>query len=184
METESKVVADYIAFVQEQIALYQEFSTLSRLDHITPEAINSALANYQTIHTGLIGEYNRAKTNEYELNKKFSRWWDEKFYDVKKELNRNVNSKIKISVTEYENELKFKYADEYWALKDELHVAETKTSFLRRLVESWKKFDNILVNLSLNMRSELRALSLENRINADTDKIRTFEKTEKRRPAS
>lgn len=168
---------DYIAYVEEQIKLFNEISTLHRDKEITPELINKALATYEQVNIGLIGEYNRAKINEYETRKRYEKWYDKTFSEVRKAMIKEVGDKpIKISVKEYETQLRVEHEEEYWKWQDAITIAENKTSFLLRLVEGWKKYDSILVTLSHNMRSEMFALSLDNRINSDRDTIRAFPK--------
>jgi hypothetical protein len=77
-------------------------------------------------------------------------------------------------VKEYEAEMKLRHETEYWDWQDKVTSSENKTSFILRLVEAWKAYDKILVTLSSNMRGEMYALSLDNRINQDQDKVRAL----------
>ena len=55
---------------------------------------------------------------------------------------------------------------DYFAWQRKLVQAEMKCDHYIRMRETLNKFDNVLTNLAVNLRSELRALNIEDRANA------------------
>lgn len=166
----SKTIEDYIEFVQEQIKKFQENNRLITKDEILPETLNRALGEYGVVSAALIAEYQRAKLDEYQANAEFDDWWDAQVAAAREEVLSNVEGKKYPAYKEYELVAKERNADQYREMQDAIVAAERKVSFMLRLLDTYKKMDQILVNLSLNMRSELRALSLEDRMNANPRK--------------
>lgn len=167
MESISTNIERYLAFVNEEIKKFKSSTKLITNDHITPEAINRALGDYQITNATLIAEYQRSKTNEYIIKAQFEDWWDSKVSEARDRILSSIEGKKYPAYKEYELVAKKDNEREYREFQDKINVAENETSFLRRLVEAFKKQDNVLVNLSLNMRSELKALSLEDRVNSN-----------------
>lgn len=166
----TKEIEDYINFVQKMIQKYQKSVQLISDDRITPPSINSALANYGNVLFILTSEYQRKKSEAYELQLDFESWWDEKFTQSRQQLNNPELPASKwASKQELESYVRATYKNEYKEWKTKLFSVESKVSFYRQMLENWKRIENILVNLSLNMRSELKALSVEDRANRKLD---------------
>ena len=164
---------DYIKYVKEIIDKYSKASKLIEGDEVTPQALNSALANYIETNLCLISEYQRAKISLYKITRDYDRWYDQEFIRIRKKMIEEIDTKtIKIAVKEVETQLRVECSDKYYEFQDKINEAEYQVSLLLRLLEQYKKFDSVLVNLSQNMRSELRSLSVENRINLDPNKNR------------
>lgn len=166
----TKEIEDYINFVQNTVSKYQKSVQLIRDDRITPATINEALANYSNVLFILTSEYQRKKSEAYELQLDFDSWWDEKFTRCRQKLNNPELPASKwVSKQELESYVRATYKDEYKQWKTKLFSVESKTSFYRQMLENWRKIENIIINLSLNMRSELKSLSVENRANKKLD---------------
>ena len=170
MATHEENVSEYLSFVQEQIDKFKKNVRLISDDHITPEAINRALAEFQEINSTLIAEYQRAKMDQYKIESEFQDFWDSEVAKAREEILSNIEGKKYPAYKEYELLAKQRNYDRYRDFQDRLKIEESRVAFLRRLLESFKKQDNILVNLSLNTRSELKALSLEDRANSNPKK--------------
>lgn len=168
----SEPINDYIQFVEEQIDRFQKNTALVSKDQIFPETLNRALAEYGVTSAALISEYQRAKLDHYQIESEFQDWWDDKVSRAKAEILEDITGKKYPAFKEYELKAKQDNLTAYRDYQDRLVTAERKVSFLQRLLETFKKQDQILVNLSLNMRSELKALSLEDRMNSNPKKRR------------
>lgn len=163
----TETVQRYLDFVQDQIELFQQNTSLVSDNHITPRMINKALAEYGLNSAALISEYQRAKVNHYEIEAEFKDWWDEKVMEARDEVLANVEGKKWPAHKEYELVAKQNNLEQYREYQDQVTVAERKVSFLQRLLDVWKKQDQILVTIAYNMRAEMKALSLDDRVNAE-----------------
>jgi len=173
--TEVSVTKEFLTFIEEQIEKFQTYTRLHEELLLTPEMINTAMASYESVNIMLIGLYRKNKTEEYNVQKQYKKWFDKKFSEIRKEMIAEADNKsVKIAIKEYESELRVRFEDEYWAWQDKMTVAENKTGFALDLLQSWKSYDKILVQLSSNMRGEMYALSLDNRINFTQDKVRVL----------
>ena len=162
-----ETIDEYLEFVQEQIKSFQKNTRLIRDDQIFPETLNRALAEYGNVASMLNAEYQRAKVDQYRVDSEFNDWWDEVVSEARNEILESIEGKKYPAYKEYELVAKERYREKYRAFQDRVYTAERRVSFLRRLIDTYKKQDQILVNLSLNMRSELRTLSLQDRMNAN-----------------
>ena len=182
-------VNSYIEFVNDMIAKYKKIGELIDPDSetVTPERINSALSLYYNVNLALCAEYQRAKIQYEAMSIDFQNWKDKNFEEAKATvLAEYQDTKIKPSVTEFETRARTLHEAEYSLRTMELTEAESRMRFLLRMLETLNKFDSILTAISYNMRSELKALSLDERMNASIEgasqnKIRTF--TRGRTPA-
>ena len=158
-----KSIEEYINFVINQINKYKKHVKFTSVGDLQPWLINKALAQYTDVNLALNSEYERIKWEYQNFKEKFQAWWDEKFVKTREELNpvSLASGKWK-SVKEIEAQTRYKYASEYAEWRNKLKVLEHKVAFYRRLLENWKTHKDILVNLSFNLRGELKALQLEN----------------------
>lgn len=169
---------EYIEFIEKHIKYFQEHSSLSEQEEVTPMMVNTTLSYYTNVGVALIGEYTRHKRQLYNITKNYTRWHDKLFYDTRKNMISEFESKtIKIAVKEVENAVKVENEDKYWDWQDKINDLEEKISFFRRLIDQWTKLDSVLNNLSRNMRQEMISLSIENRMNKN-DKPDTKVRTE------
>ena len=164
-------LVDYIEFVNDHVARYHQYTELVRdAIEITPEVINTALVNYGKVYDMLIAEYYRKKADLKEVQMNYEEWWDDKFCTVRRDINKyDVAGTKWLSKQEIESEVRNQNKEEYKKWQSQLFKAEQESNFLSRKLEQWKKLDNILINISFNMRSELKSLSLENRMNKRLD---------------
>lgn len=166
------MVEDYIKFVEETIENYRKVGDLVREDEVRPQDLNRALAYYFNSNLALAAEYQRAKIEEAELQIQYEEWWDNVFEKARETIRKEYeeSKSIKPAVKEYETRARTANRVEFSSWKRKLTKAEAKTRFLLRLLETFKKYDSILTALSNNMRSEMRSLSLEDRMNRDPAK--------------
>lgn len=175
-------VDSYIAFVNDMIDKYKKIGELIDTDSqtVTPEKINSALSLYYNVSLALIAEYQRAKITYEAMSIDFQNWKDRNFEEAKATvLAEYEDKKIKPSVTEFETRARTLHEEEYAYRTMELQEAESRMRFLLRMLDTLNKYDSILTAISYNMRSELKALSLDDRMNASVEgasqnKVRTF----------
>jgi len=163
----NETLLKYVKFVEETIEKYSQYSNLiSNANEITPQIINEALGSYSRVFDMLLFEYYRKKAEHKEAELDYSIWWAEKFNAVRSKFNDVSLPGTKwLSKNELETETIQRHKDEYKEWQFKLFELENETSLLSRKIDAWKKMDNILVNISLNTRSELKSLSLENRFN-------------------
>lgn len=161
------IIENYIEYVTKTINKYKNLNILiNKEDEINPEDLNRALAEYLNINLMLIAEYQRSKIDLFKISNEYDRWYDEKFIDCRNQMIKDTESKtIKNSLKEIEILLRFQWKDEYYRWQERIKEAEYKVAFLRRLVEQYKKFDQVLVTLSSNLRQEMRTISLPDRVN-------------------
>lgn len=172
------MIEDYIKFVEKTIENHKKIGDLIRNDEIHPRELNTALGYYFNSNLALNAEYQRAKIEQAELEISFEEWWDKKFEEAKTQVRNEYEEgkgSIKPAVKEFDTRTRSNNRVEYTSWKRKLTTAEAKTRFLLRLLETFKKYDSILVTLSNNMRTEMRTLSLEDRMNKDgtENKIRS-----------
>ena len=167
-------VNSYIEFVNDMIAKYKKIGELIDPESgtVTPERINSALSLYYNVNLALCAEYQRAKINYEAMSIDFQDWKDRNFEEAKATvLAEYEDKKIKPSVTEFETRARTLHREEYTRRTMELSEADSRMRFLLRMLDTLNKFDSILTAISYNMRSELKALSLDDRMNASVEGV-------------
>lgn len=160
---------NYIKFVDEMIQSYKQVGDLinNESGEITPEKINSALALYYNTSLGLIAEYQRQKINFEVESIEFKDWEDSKFEAARLAvIGEYSDTKIKPSVKEFDTRMRTMNRAEWKARSISLAEAEARMRFLLRLADNLQRYDSILTTISHNMRSEMRSLSLDSRMNA------------------
>jgi hypothetical protein len=165
---------DFIKYVEETIAKYNKHVSLVSNDEISPYMICLALADYMTVNHMLLSEYQRRKVELCGVQDEYDDWMDDKFYTVRsKMIEQNKAKTAKISIKEIDNAVKVEHKNEYKIYRNKIREAEFKVSFIRRLLESWKKLDGILCTISTNLRTEMKALSLQDRMNNNNGERKT-----------
>lgn len=161
-------VTDYIEYVQETINKFSSIGDLVQNDEISPNRLNKALGQFYDISLSLNAEYQRQKIQHAELETDYQIWYDNAFTEAKKiVLEENESSKsAKPAMKEYEVKMRTVFKSEWREWNLALKKSEAKTQFLLRLRETLNKYDNILTTIAYNMRSEMKALSIEDRSNA------------------
>jgi hypothetical protein len=156
----------FIQYVENTIAKYNQHSTLVNNNEVSPYLVCLALADYMYVNNMLLAEYQRRKVELCQVQDEFDDWMDDKFYQTRQAMiTANAAKTSKIAVKEIDNRVKVENKDDYKAYRNKVREADFKVSFIRRLLESWKKLDSILCTLSSNLRTEMKALSLQDRIN-------------------
>lgn len=160
----------YIDYVNTQIKKFGKTSKLIQNNTISPESLNRALGEYLEVNLGLLSEYQLAKLNEIAVTDEYQQWYDKAFVNIKSQMNSNSEKKTaKFALKEYEIQLRHQYQKEYYEWSSRIKESQMKVRFLLRIVDLYKKYDNILTTLSSNMRSEIRSLSLEGRMNTEPE---------------
>jgi len=177
----------YINYVNTQIEKFGRTAKLIENNSISPESLNRALGEYLEVNLALLAEYQRAKLNEASIADQYQQWYDKAFTNVKEQMNADSEKSIKFALKEYEIQLRHQYSKEYYEWSSRIKKSQMKVRFLLRIVDLYKKYDNILTTLSANMRSEIKSLSIENRMNANPNmvnknKVMTTFPAKKQRP--
>jgi hypothetical protein len=171
------IVENYISYVNEIMTKYNKASKLIYNDEINPNEINKALAEYLEINGILLTDYQIAKVNLYEIQKDFNKYYDKKFIEAKNKLEIDVPRSVKISDKAVDIQVRVDNESQYYEKESQLEEAKYRVAHVRRVLDLYKNFQNILIALSQNMRQEMRTLHLENNINYNESKIRnTFPK--------
>jgi len=157
-------IENYIKFVTEKLAKFEAIGDLVRLNEVPTDKIYKAMANYYNICLMLISEYQRAKIEKLDMEIEYEAKYAEWFQEAKSSLYLdNAEKKAKPALKEIEQQIIATHRIDYFVWKRKLTSAEAKCEFFVRLRETLNKYDGILVGLASSMRSELRALSIENR---------------------
>lgn len=165
-------ITEYIKYVQETIEKFSGIGNLIDNNEISPHRLNLALGQYYDISLALNSEYQRQKINHAHLETEYQIWYDEAFVKAKQEVleENSRSSSAKPALKEYEIKLRTLFKSEWKEWNIALKESEAKTQFLLRLRETLNKYDNILTTIAYNMRSEMKALSIEDRSNANPEK--------------
>jgi hypothetical protein len=157
----------YVKFVNENVRKYKQYTRLinGESNEITPQVVNTILAQYNDVLLMLIAEYNRKKAELYEVNRDYMAWWDDKFTTVRRQLNpRDIAASKWLSKQEVESETRNQFKEEYRGWQDRVFQAEQEKNLMGQLLEMWRKMDSIIITLSTNLRAEMRSLSLDSRL--------------------
>lgn len=152
---------DYIEFVQEKIKEMKSTARLIREGQVIPARLNTCLAQYTEVNLMLVAEYQNQKTEHKRLEELFQLWWDKKFIASRNLLNEDRAKTKFASKAEIDSQTRIDNEKEYVEKKRELSESESRVRFMLRLIDSWKSQKDILVNLSQNMRTEMKALYVE-----------------------
>ncbi len=178
-ESSGAIYKRHTEFVVYFVEKYGKTSSLIRDDLVSPSELNYALAEYYSIGVMLNSQYQNAKANQFDTDIEFQEWYDKKFEEAKNlVLSDYENTKIKPSLKEFEVRVRTHNAQDYGKWIRKVKNAQIRVRFILRHLDLYKKFDNILMTLSHNMRSEMKALNIENRASSDASivqnsKIRT-----------
>ena len=102
---------------------------------------------------------------------KYAEWFQEakaSLYSV------NEEKKAKPALKEIEQQIIATHRLDYFVWKRRLASAEAKCEFFIRLRETLNKYDGILTGLASSMRSELRALNIEDRAESTAQRINMY----------
>jgi hypothetical protein len=177
MEKTSGFVEDYIKFVSEEIAKFESIGDLIRMNEVPVDKVFRAMANYYNICLALNQEYQRFKIECVDLELQFEALYSDWFQEAKTAMySVNGDKKTKPALKEIEQQIIVSHKLDYFVWKKRLANAETKCEFFIRLRETLSKYDGILTGLAASMRSELRALSIEDRAENTSQRLSGYVK--------
>jgi hypothetical protein len=163
-EDRAKYVEDYIKFVTDELAKFQNLGDLIRRDEVAIDKVFKAMANYYNICLALNQEYQRSKIEKIDLEIEYEAQYADWFQEAKNSLYiQNDEKKAKPALKEIEQQIITSHKIDYFFVKRRLAKAEARCEFFVRLRETLNKYDGILTGLAQSMRSELRALGIEDR---------------------
>jgi hypothetical protein len=158
------MVEDYVRFVQENVSKFKDIGQLIRQDEVALDKVFKAMANYYNVCVSLNQEYQRLKIEKVELEIEYEALYADWFHEAKLALySANEEKRAKPALKEIEQQIISAHRLDYFFWKKRLASAEAKCDFFIRLRETLNKYDGILTGLAASMRSELRALSIEER---------------------
>ena len=164
MEKSTGFVEDYVKFVTENIAKFESIGDLIRLNEVPIDKVFKALANYYNVCLALNQEYQRYKIEKIDIEIEYEAKYAEWFQEAKNSLySANEEKKAKPALKEIEQQIIVSHKLDYFIWKKRIASAESKCDFFIRLRETLYKYDSILTGLAASMRSELRALNIEDR---------------------
>jgi hypothetical protein len=162
--TVESIVEDYIHFDQENIEKFKDIGQLIRQDEVAIDKVFKAMANYYNVCLSLNQEYQRLKIEKVDLEIEYEAKYADWFQEAKTTLySANEEKRAKPALKEIEQQIISTHRFDYFVWKKRLASAEAKCDFFIRLRETLNKYDGILVGLAASMRSELRALGIEDR---------------------
>ena len=163
-EQEPNFVEEYVKFISEEIKKIESIGDLIRLNEVPVDKVFKAMANYFNACIALNAEYQRSKIIKLDVEIEYEAKYAEWFQEAKSSLYfANEEKKAKPALKEIEQQIIASHKVDYFVWKRKLANAESKCEFFIRLRETLNKYDGILVGLAASMRSELRALNIEDR---------------------
>jgi len=175
---EQSVIEKYIDYVNNITDRFSKDVSLISSDgsEILPSEINFALGRYMLILPALIAEKGRLKIELEKIKLDYEKWYNDCFEKTRKLMEEQKESKsIKISVKEYESKVRYDYANEYYSWQERLIEKEEEAEYINQVVSAYKAFQNILVTLAQNTRTEMASLGLVDRMNAGNKRRRVVE---------
>jgi hypothetical protein len=162
--TVENIIENYVLFVQENIAKFKDIGQLIRQDEVAIDKVFKAMANYYNVCISLNQEYQRYKIEKVDLEIEYEAKYAEWFQEAKTALySVNEQKKAKPALKEIEQQIITTHRFDYFIWKKRIASAEAKCDFFIRLRETLNKYDGILTGLAASMRSEWRALNIEDR---------------------
>ena len=174
MESNDRVqfIEDYVRFVSEELKKFQDIGNLVRRDEIAIDKVFKAMANFYNVCLALNSEYQRAKIEKIDLEIEYEAVYADWFLESKQYLYlQNDEKKAKPALKEIEQQIIASHKIEYFNWKRKLASIEAKCDFFLRIRETLNKYDGILTSLAQAMRSELRALSIEDRAESRSERL-------------
>jgi len=173
-------VIEFLEATQDNLDKVNEQSKLIYDNEIPPSALNNALANYHGLNTFLVRQYEISVLEDEELKDEYKMIYSKWFVDTRNKLNNSRTSSKFASTTEIEANALIDNREEYLSWKKKLNLSERKVSMYRRLLDGFKIQAQMLVNIANNMRSELSALSIENRANKNITREKIIRKVKQK----
>jgi hypothetical protein len=156
-------------YIKTQIEIFKKgIHLINDEKDISPSLLNEALANFTHVNIVINIEYQKIRKKLKNLEVELGLWWDEKFVEVRRELNDPSLAASKwLSKSELESETRSRYKEEYKDLEQKKNNLDAQRSFIQRMTEIWKTHGNILITLSNNMRQEMRSIGVSERANIE-----------------
>jgi hypothetical protein len=177
MEKTSDFVEDYIKFVSEEIKKFESIGDLIRMNEVPVDKVFKAMANYYNVCLALSSEYQRAKITKLDIEIEYEAQYAEWFQEAKTVMySANEGKQVKPALKEIEQQIIVSHKLDYFVWKKRLANAEAKCDFFIRLRETLNKYDGILTGLAASMRSELRALNIEDRAENTSQRLNGYVK--------
>jgi hypothetical protein len=172
-----EMIDEYVAFVTEMLQKFEGIGDLARCDTVASDKLFKALANYYPVCLALHAEYQRAKIEKLDIEIEYEAKYAEWFQEAKSSLYyANEEKKAKPALKEIEQQIISSNKLDYFVWKRRLATAEAKCDFFIRLRETLNKYGGILTGLAASMRSELRALNIEDRAENTSRRLSGFAK--------
>lgn len=154
----------------EKVSYLKEIGQYIENGVITVEKINEALANYFTISSWLTTVLESIEKENNKIKTDYKVWYSKKFIETKNNMSVNLGKSLKLSQGEIEYQMIVDNKEEYKEWQNKLSELERSEGFYRRLCQNFETQGKMLIQLSQNQRSEMIALSVENRANKDITK--------------
>lgn len=172
----------YVEYVLDFIEEYKRQTKLiDRHDMILPSFLNRAIGEYGSHSATLTAEYARLAGYLSRTNRQYKQWWDKVFLSARTKLYNERTGTKTISVKEIESTARVDNESKYEEFNNAIEDTQLKLNFIGDLISFWKKQDNMLNNLSYNMRSELKSLSVQDRANGKTEQEKDKDVIEEKR---
>lgn len=158
-EAESRL----LEFAERQIEKMSKHAKLGNTEgEVGFYELQKALADYQQVSLGLISLQAIAKIEFAKAKEAWEDWYAEKYIELRDEMNpRSLTSTKWYGAKEIEMQVRVKYKTQYKKLSNEVTMAETKLSLLRRMMDSWSTHNYTLSNLSKNAQAEVMGSQVE-----------------------
>jgi hypothetical protein len=177
VERTSDFIGDYIKFVTDNLSKFESIGDLIRLNEIPIDKIFKAMANYYNVCLALHAEYQRSKIEKLDFEIEYEAKYAEWFQEAKASLyHANEEKRAKPALKEIEQQIISTHKLDYFVWKRRIASAEAKCDFFIRLRETLNKYDGILTGLASSMRSELRALNIEDRAENTSHRLNGYVK--------
>ena len=177
MEKKSDFIQNYIDFVTTNLEKFESLGDLVRLNEVPIDKVFKAMANYYHICLALNAEYQRAKITKLDEEIEYAAVYAEWFQEAKTSLySANESKRAKPAVKEIEQQIMASHKVDYFVWQRRIAQAEAKCEFFIRLRETLNKYDSILTGLASSMRSELRALNIEDRAEGTSQRLSGYVK--------
>lgn len=124
--------------------------------------LNKALVDYMPVLYSLQTLYNKVKFNKLKADEELDMFEAEAYMNVRNEYNnKDTDKKLFLSTKEIEAAYKVKYKNKLTSLRAKVDLAESRRSFVERLLKAWEGYQFILSNLSKNLVAEISANHLD-----------------------
>lgn len=175
MENSSDFIQEYIKFISDNISRFEKIGDLIRDGSVPLDKVYKALANYYNVCLSLNSLYQQVKIEKVDMEISYEEIYAQWFQEAKESLySVNADKKAKPALKEIEQHIIAAHKIDYFVWKRKLAQVDAKCDFFIRLRETLYKYDGILTALASSMRCEMRALSIEDRAENNSEKHNRF----------